>query len=78
MPLSLSTQRGIIDDGAVVTLDALGEDLGEANEPTVAEKVIASPVSEADRKISYAKKFNLDSCCCVQQTNGKHPGMFLP
>jgi formylglycine-generating enzyme required for sulfatase activity len=50
---ALSTQRAIIKEQAAVTLDALGEDLGEANEPTVAEKVIASPVSPEDRKINY-------------------------
>ncbi|MDB4545389.1 hypothetical protein N9009_02405, partial [bacterium] len=34
--LALTTQRAIIESGAAVTLDALGEDLGESNEPTVA------------------------------------------
>lgn len=51
--VALRTQRAIIEESKVVTLDALGEDLGEANEPTVAEKVIASPVTPADRKIQY-------------------------
>ena len=35
-----------------VTLDALGEDIGEANEPTVAEQIIASPVTPKDKEIS--------------------------
>jgi formylglycine-generating enzyme required for sulfatase activity len=52
--LALKTQRAIIENGTAVTLDALGEDLGESNEPTVAEKVIASPVSPEDRKINYS------------------------
>jgi formylglycine-generating enzyme required for sulfatase activity len=51
--VALRTQRAIIEESKVVTLDALGEDLGEANEPTVAEKVIASPVTPEDRKINY-------------------------
>ena len=51
--ISLRVQREIIDQSKSVTLDALGEDLGEANEPTVAEKVMASPVTSADRKITY-------------------------
>jgi len=38
-----------------VTLKALGEDLGEANEPTVAEKVMASPVTPEDKKITYGR-----------------------
>ena len=51
--VTLRTQRTIIEESKAVTLDALGEDLGEANEPTVAEKVIASPVTSGDRKINY-------------------------
>ena len=51
--VSLRTQRAIIDAAKAVTLDALGEDLGEANEPTVAEKVMASPVTPRDKEIEY-------------------------
>jgi len=51
--VALRTQRAILEEAKAVTLDALGEDLGEANEPTVAEKVIASPVTPEDRKITY-------------------------
>lgn len=50
--VSLRTQRAIIKKAKTVTLDALGEDLGEANEPTVAEKVMASPVKPKDKEIS--------------------------
>jgi len=53
--VALRTQRAIIEEAKAVTLDALGEDIGEANEPTVAEKVIASPVTPEDRKIIYGK-----------------------
>ena len=49
--VALRTQRAIIDESKAVTLAALGEDLGEANEPTVAEKVMASPVTPEDREI---------------------------
>jgi formylglycine-generating enzyme required for sulfatase activity len=52
--VALRTQRRIIEEAKTVTLDALGEDLGEANEPTVAEKIISSPVRPEDRKITYA------------------------
>ncbi len=51
--VALRTQRAIIEEAKAVTLDALGADIGEANEPTVAEKVIASPVTPEDRKITY-------------------------
>ncbi|MFC1805615.1 SUMF1/EgtB/PvdO family nonheme iron enzyme [Planctomycetota bacterium] len=53
--VALRTQRAIIKEAKAETLDALGEDIGEANEPTVAEKVIASPVTPEDRKITYGK-----------------------
>jgi formylglycine-generating enzyme required for sulfatase activity len=51
--VALRTQRAIINEAKTVTLAALGADLGESNEPTVAEKVIASPVTPEDRKIAY-------------------------
>jgi len=50
--VALRTQRAIIEETKAVTLDALGQDLGEANEPTVAEKVMASPVAPEDKKIT--------------------------
>ena len=50
--IALQRQREIIKELKAVTLDALGEDIGEANEPTVAEKIIASPVTHKDREIS--------------------------
>jgi len=53
--VSLRTQRAIIEELEAVTLDALGEDLGEANEPTVAEAVLASPVTPEHKKITYAQ-----------------------
>ena len=51
--VALRTQRQIIEASEAVTLDALGEDLGEANESTVAEKVMATPVTPEDKKIIY-------------------------
>jgi len=53
--VALRTQRAIIEESKAVTLDALGEDIGEANEPTVAQKVMASPVTPEDRKITCGK-----------------------
>jgi len=50
--VALRKQRAIIEEAKAVALDALGEDLGEANEPTVAEKVMASPVTPEDKKIT--------------------------
>lgn len=51
--VSLKAQRVIIKKSGAVTLAALGTDIGEANIPTDAQKIIASPVTPADRKISY-------------------------
>lgn len=53
--VALRTQRAIIAEAKAVTLDALGTDLGEANEPTIAQKVIDSPVTPEDTKITYGK-----------------------
>ncbi|NNM30700.1 MAG: hypothetical protein HKO57_14360, partial [Akkermansiaceae bacterium] len=53
--VALRTQRAIIEEAKAVTLEALGEDLGEANEPTVAEAVLASPVTPEDKTISYSQ-----------------------
>ena len=54
--VALRTQRAIIKESKAVTLDALGEDIGEANEPTVAEAVLASPVTPEDTKITYGPR----------------------
>ncbi len=52
--MALRTQRTIIEEAKTITLDALGEELGEANEPTVAEQVLASPVTPDDKRIAYS------------------------
>ncbi|MBM3765729.1 MAG: hypothetical protein FJW32_10085 [Acidobacteria bacterium] len=53
--VALRTQRAIIAESKAVTLEALGTDLGEANEPTIAQKVIESPVTPEDKKITVSK-----------------------
>lgn len=49
--VSLLTQQKVIKDSKAVTLAPLGEEFGEADEPTLAEQVIASPSTENDKKI---------------------------
>jgi formylglycine-generating enzyme required for sulfatase activity len=49
--IALRTQQEIIEEAKVVTLEAIGE----PNEPTLAMKVMASPVTPADKKVSYGK-----------------------
>ncbi len=39
------TQTRVIEESKAVTLPQLGEELGEANEPTVAQQVASSPVN---------------------------------
>ncbi len=53
--IALRIQQQIIKEAKAVTLAALGEDIGEANEPTIAVKVMASPVTPKDRKIIYGE-----------------------
>lgn len=52
--IALKTQQDIIETSKAVTLEALGADLGEANEPTVAEEIMASPVTPADTQITVS------------------------
>ena len=49
------TQARVIQESKAVTLPPLGEELGEANEPTVAQQVASSPVTAEDRKIVYER-----------------------
>ncbi|MHC4251501.1 MAG: hypothetical protein ACYS9X_20475, partial [Planctomycetota bacterium] len=51
--VALYTQRAIIQESKAVELAALGEELGEANEPTVAEAIMAAPVTAKDKEIAY-------------------------
>lgn len=53
--VSLRTQRAIIAQSKAVTLAALGSELGEANGPTVAAKVLAATASPEEKLISYGK-----------------------
>jgi formylglycine-generating enzyme required for sulfatase activity len=52
--VALATQRRIIEDSKAVTLDALGAEFGEADGPTVAAGVMASPVTPEDSTITQA------------------------
>ncbi|MFU8893254.1 MAG: SUMF1/EgtB/PvdO family nonheme iron enzyme [Luteolibacter sp.] len=49
--VALATQGRIIEDAKVVTLDALGAELGEADGRSVADAVLAKPTTPEDRKI---------------------------
>lgn len=49
--VSLLAQQKIIKDSKALTLAPLGEEFGEADEPTLAEQVVASPATEDDKKM---------------------------
>ena len=53
--LALNAQSKIIKDLKEVTLEALGEELGESNKATIAQQVIASPVDPKEQKIARAE-----------------------
>lgn len=53
--VALYQQRAIIEEAKAVALAAVGEDIGEANESKVKEKVNAVTITEADRKIVVSK-----------------------
>ena len=53
--LALAAQREIINALKAVTLEPLGEELGESNKPTIAQQVIASPVKQEEQEIAYAE-----------------------
>ncbi|MDB4373497.1 SUMF1/EgtB/PvdO family nonheme iron enzyme [Akkermansiaceae bacterium] len=50
--LSLKVQREIIEESKAVTLMALGEELGESDKLTVAQKVMSSPVTPEEKEIT--------------------------
>ena len=53
--LALNAQQKIIKDLKEVTLEALGEELGESNKATIAQQVIATPVDPKEQKIARAE-----------------------
>jgi len=53
--VSFYRQRAIIEEAKTKTLAAVGTELGEADETTIAEKVLASPVTPEDRRITYGE-----------------------
>jgi len=54
--VSLYRQRAMIAESKAVTLAAVGEELGEANESSVEYAFVSPAVSEADRQISVDAK----------------------
>ena len=53
--VAAEVQREIIESSNAVPLGALGKDLAEASESTVREKIMASPVTDADRQVAVGE-----------------------
>jgi formylglycine-generating enzyme required for sulfatase activity len=53
--MALQAQSKIISDLKAVTLEALGAELGESNNPTIAQQVLSAPISVDDKVIRYGQ-----------------------
>ena len=69
--VSLYVQRDIIEKAKAVALAAVGEDIGEANESKVKEKVKAATITEEDRKIVVGDDgvITIPAVACTKPTN---------
>jgi hypothetical protein len=72
-------QRAIINEAQAQTLAAVGEDIGEANESKVKEKVNAAAITEADRKIVVNNGIiTIPATACSKPTNSTAKIKFMP
>lgn len=71
--VALATQGRLIEDSKAVTLDALGAEFGEANGPTVAERVMASTARPEDSKIIHGADgtLTIPAVACTKPKGGK-------
>jgi len=78
--VSLYSQRAIIEDAKAVTLAAVGEELGEANESDVKYAIETAPVTEADRKIVVDPKgvITIPAAACSKPTESTGKIVFMP
>ena len=78
--VSLYRQQDIIKANAAVTLDAVGEELGEANESSVQYATEAATVTEADRQIVVDANgvITIPAVACSQPTKSNRKILFLP
>ncbi len=78
--VALYRQRAIIERAKAVVLDAVGTDIGEANESQVKEKITASAVTDEDRKIAVGKDgvISIPAVACSKPTNNTQKIKFMP
>lgn len=78
--VSLYRQRQIIEDTKAVTLAAVGEELGEANESNVKYKLEAATVTEADREVVVDGRgvITIPAVACSKPTKSSSKVIFMP
>lgn len=78
--VSLYLQRGIIEERKAVTLAAVGEELGEANESKVKYAIEAATVTEGDRRIVVDSDgvITIPAVACSKPTKSTGKIIFMP
>jgi HEAT repeat protein len=73
-------QRAMIEKAKAVALAAVGEDIAEANESKVKEKIVRATVTDADRKIAVSKDgvITIPAVACSKPTNSTRKIKFIP
>jgi len=77
--VALYRQRAIIEKAKTVTLAAVGEDIGEANESKEKEIVKAATIADADKKITIARDgaITIPASACSKPTKSTGKIVFM-
>ena len=77
--VALYRQRAIIQEAKAVTLAAVGEDIGEADESKVKEKVKAATITEEDKKIVVGQDgvITIPAAACSKPTKSTGKIIFM-
>jgi len=76
---SLHVQLAIIERAKAVALAAVGEDIGEANEPTVKDKIEAATIVEKDKTVTVdGGVITIPAAACSKPTNNTEKIKFMP
>jgi len=77
--VALYRQRAIIEEAKAVALAAVGEDIGEANESKVKEKVKAGTIADEDREIVVGKDgvITIPAVACSKPTKSTRKIRFM-
>ncbi|MFO7821068.1 MAG: hypothetical protein R6V56_03285 [Lentisphaeria bacterium] len=77
--VSLYRQRSIIEELEAVALEAVGKELGEANESDVSYNFVSPPVTEEDRKITVDENgvITIPAAACSKPTKSTGKIIFM-